>query len=90
MSSQMRYHTLDDNSPEYSQELPSLQRVQEAPEGLVCQEVQQVQQYQLVPSHQETPRKVQDHKDSTDYIRYPLSEYFILKLDGLIYSNITV
>lgn len=49
------------NSQEYSQELPSLQQVQEAPEGLVYQEVQQVQRYQIVPSHQETPEKVQCH-----------------------------
>lgn len=57
-------------SPEYSQELLSLQRVQEAPEGLVCQGVQQVQRYQLVPSHQEIPRKVQYHKYDTDYSKY--------------------
>lgn len=49
---------------ENSQELPSLPQAQEAPEGLVCQEVQQVQQYQLAPSHQETPRKVQCHRAS--------------------------
>lgn len=57
-------------SLEYSQELPSLQRVQVAPEGLVCQEVQQVLRYQLVPSHQATPRKVQHLKDRATYRRY--------------------
>lgn len=46
---------------ENSQEHPSLQQVQEAPEGLVCQVVQQVQQCQAAPFHQETPRKGQEH-----------------------------
>jgi len=38
--------------------------IQEDPEALVFQEVQQVQQYQLAPSHQETPREEQHHKDT--------------------------
>lgn len=46
------------DSPEYSQELPSLRRVLEAPEDLVFQGVQQAQQYQVAPSHQGNPRKV--------------------------------
>lgn len=63
----MRYCTLDKHFQKNSQELLSLQMIQEAPEGLVYQEVQQVQQYRLVPSHQETPRVGRRHKDSADY-----------------------
>lgn len=51
------------DSPEYSQELPSLRQVLEDLEDLVFQEVQWAQQYQVAPSHQGTPRKVQQHHE---------------------------
>lgn len=46
-------------STQYSQKHLSLLQVQEVPEDLVFQEVQQAQRYQIAPSHQESPWKVQ-------------------------------
>lgn len=48
---------------QYSQKHLSLLLVQEAPEDLVFQEVQQAQRYQIAPSHQESPWKVQCYND---------------------------